>query len=45
MRRHLRLLKPVPPAPWRPAKVVELEVRRQARLEAARQQPQPPKAA
>ena len=34
------------PAPPRPAKVVSLDVRREARLEAARPtQPQPPRAA
>jgi hypothetical protein len=30
------------PQPQRPAKVVQLEVRREARLEAARVQPMPP---
>lgn len=33
------------PAPQRPAKVVALEVRRQARLQRHRPQPRPPRAA
>jgi hypothetical protein len=39
---HLRLVRPAAPeAPQRPAKVVSLEVRRQARLEAVPKQRQP----
>jgi hypothetical protein len=39
---HLRLVRPVAaPAPQRPAKVVALDVRRQARLEAAPKERQP----
>jgi hypothetical protein len=45
MHRHLYRVRTVAPAPPRPAKVVQLDVRRLARLEAARPQPQPPKAA
>jgi hypothetical protein len=45
MHRHLYRVRPVRPAPPRPAKVVQLEARRQARLDVARPQPQPPKAA
>jgi hypothetical protein len=47
MHRHLhrvRSLRPAPSVP-RPAKVVQLEARRLARLESARPHPQPPKAA
>jgi hypothetical protein len=45
MHRHLYVVHVVAhprPQPQRPAKVVQLEVRREARLEAARVQPLPP---
>jgi hypothetical protein len=43
---RLRLVRPAPPrVPPRPAKVVSLEARRQARLEAALPKRQPPRPA
>ena len=45
MNRHLKRVRVVRHQYPRPAKVVQLEVRRQLRLEAARPYPQPPKAA
>jgi hypothetical protein len=46
MHRHLYLVRAVArPQPPRPAKVVVLEARRQARLEAARAKRQPPRPA
>jgi len=44
MHRHLYRVKTVrPTAPVRPAKVVQLEARRQARLDVARDMRQPPR--
>jgi hypothetical protein len=46
MHRHLHIVRLVPPRPVRaerPAKVIVLEVRRKARLEAARPERQPPR--
>jgi hypothetical protein len=43
---HLvRLVRPHPQRPQRPAKVIVLEARRKARLEAARPERQPPRPA
>ena len=42
MHRHLHAVHAARPQPPRPAKVVQLEVRRQARLEAAPTKPLPP---
>ena len=43
MHRHLYVVRRAPThVPVRPAKVVQLEARREARLEAARVQPLPP---
>lgn len=44
MHQHLRLI-PARPASGRPAKQIQLEVRRQARLQRKRPQPLPPRAA
>jgi len=46
MHRHLHVVRLVPPRPvraGRPAKVIVLAVRREARLEAARPERQPPR--
>ena len=43
MHRHLHRVRPVHPAPPRPAKVVQLEARRQARLDVARDLRLPPR--
>jgi hypothetical protein len=46
MHRHLHIVRLVPPRPVRPerpAKVIVLEARRKARLEAARPDRQPPR--
>ena len=46
MHRHLHIVRLVPPRPVRAdraAKVIVLDVRRNARLEAARPEPQPPR--
>ena len=46
MHRHLHVVRLVPPRPvraGRPAKVIVLDVRRKARLEAARPERQPPR--
>jgi hypothetical protein len=46
MHRHLHLVRAVArPVPPRPAKVVAIEARRQARLDAERPQRQPPRPA
>ena len=44
MHQHLHLVSPRP-ASGRPAKQIQLEVRRQARLQRKRQRPTPPRAA
>jgi hypothetical protein len=41
MHRHLHLVARPQPKPLRPAKVISLEARRQARLEEMRPEPQP----
>lgn len=45
LHRHLQLVRAVANQPQRPAKVVQLEARRQARLEAVRLQRQAPRPA
>jgi len=43
MHRHLHIVRLVPPRPVRPEKVIVLDARRKARLEAARPERQPPR--
>ncbi len=43
MHRHLYRVKTVRPVPVRPAKIVQIEARRQARLDVARDMRQPPR--